>query len=95
MFSEPQPNRHKESLAESITQGITALSKAFHALPVQPNISSSSSTACGISPGKSIDLRMKNLEQLRYIQQLYEDNILTDAEFKEQKQNILESIGKL
>lgn len=93
MFSEPQSKRQKNYLAESSTQGITALSKAIHPLPVQPNIITSST--CGVSPGKSIDLRMKNLEQLRYIQQLYEDNILTDIEFKEQKQNILESIRKL
>ena len=38
---------------------------------------------------------MKNFEQLRYVTQLYEDNILTESEYAEQKQNILESLCKL
>ena len=32
---------------------------------------------------------MKNFEQLRYLQQLYEDNILNETEYLEQKNNIL------
>ena len=92
MFSEPQPKRQKESLAESITQGIAAFSKVIQSPPANNSVTS---PACGVSPGKNIDLRMKNLEQLRYVQQLYEDNILTDVEFAEQKNNILASIRKL
>ena len=97
MFSEPQPKRQKESLAESITQGIAAFSKVIQSPPTNtsPGKNSVTSPSCGISPGKNIDLRMKNLEQLRYVQRLYEDNILTDVEFAEQKNNILASIRKL
>ena len=49
----------------------------------------------GISPGKAVDLRMKNIQQLRYLQQLHDDNILSDAEFLEQKAMILDSLRKL
>lgn len=42
-----------------------------------------------------VDLRMKNLQQLGYLKQLYDDNILTDAEFTEQKESILKAINKL
>ncbi|SMN02688.1 hypothetical protein SPONN_1479 [uncultured Candidatus Thioglobus sp.] len=42
-----------------------------------------------------VDLRMKNFEQLRYLKQLYDDNILTEEEFYEQKENILTSLKKL
>lgn len=49
----------------------------------------------GISPKKSVELRMKNYEQLRYLQQLFEDGILSDWEYAEQKQNILDSLRKL
>ena len=35
---------------------------------------------------------MKNLQQLRYLQSLYEDNILSDHELAEQKQIVLESL---
>ena len=34
-----------------------------------------------MSPSKAVDLRMKNFEQLRYLQQLYEDNILNEKEY--------------
>ena len=48
-----------------------------------------------VSPGKAVDLRMKNYEQLRYIQQLFDDGILTEAEYIEQKQDILASLKRL
>ena len=44
----------------------------------------SASGAC-VSPGKAVELRMKNFEQLRYLQQLFEDGILSDTEYTEQK----------
>ena len=49
----------------------------------------------GLSPGKFADLHMKNLQQLRYLQQLHDDNILSDTEFKEQKQIVLSALRKL
>ena len=35
---------------------------------------------------------MKNFEQLRYLQQLFDDNILSENEYSEQKQNILSTL---
>ena len=35
---------------------------------------------------------MKNLEQLRYLQQLFDDGILNEKEFAEQKNNVLSSL---
>ena len=49
----------------------------------------------GTSPGRSVELRIKNYEQLRYLQQLYNDGILTAEEYHEQKQLIITSIRKL
>ena len=49
----------------------------------------------GISPGKITDLRMKKLQELRELQGLLEQNILTQQEFIEQKQLVLESLRKL
>lgn len=50
-----------------------------------------------VSPGlgQATELRMKNMEQLRYLQGLYNDNIITEDELVEQKQMILETIRKL
>lgn len=47
------------------------------------------------SPTKVAELRMKNLEQLKYINELYKDGVLTEEEFREQKTNILLDIRKL
>ena len=51
--------------------------------------SSLSSTSISLSPCKAADLRMKHLEQLRCIQQLMEDRIISESEFLEQKQIII------
>ncbi len=90
----------KDSLTEALTGAAEAVAKAFapppQALPVSlSNPVSTSSGGIGISPGKSADLRMKNLHQLRFIQQLYEENILSETELTEQKANILAALRKL
>jgi hypothetical protein len=48
-----------------------------------------------VSPAKAVDLRMKNYQQLRFLQQLFEDGILDEKEYTEQKGNILEFLRKL
>ena len=55
----------------------------------------SASVSASKSPGASIDLRMKNFEQLRYLQSLHADGILSAEEYMEQKGNILESLRNL
>ena len=41
------------------------------------------------------DLRIKKLQELRELQQLLEQNVLTDAEFEEQKMLVLNALRKL
>ena len=41
-----------------------------------------------LSPAKSTELKIKNYEQLRYLQNLYDDGILTRTEYTEQTQQI-------
>ena len=48
-----------------------------------------------MSPGKTVELRMKNYQQLRFLQQLFEDGILDEKEFTEQKGNILEFLRRI
>ena len=52
-------------------------------------------TEAGVLPAKSVELRMKVLEQLCYLQQLFDDNVLTKEKYMEQKQSILSSLRKL
>jgi len=59
--------------------------KSSEDLPNPPQVTS----RLGVSPGNAVDLRMKNLQQLRYLQSLYEDNILSEQELAEQKQIVL------
>ena len=84
--------RRKDSLSGALTDAAGVLVKYMDRrgsedLPNQSRV--------GVSPGKVVDLRMKNLQQLRYLQSLYEDNILSDQELAEQKQIVLESLRKL
>ena len=59
------------------------------AIPPKPDCSSK------FSPGKTAYARMKNLEQLRYLQHLFQDGILTKSEYIEQKKNILKALHSL
>lgn len=86
------PKRQKTDLSDVFTDAAKAVAKAFSP-PGTPK--SNMSVPIGISPGKAVELRSKNLEQLRYVQQLYEDNILSTEEFAEQKRMILEALRKL
>ena len=63
--------------------------------PQNVKMGNTSAARVGMSPGKSVELRMKNLQQLRYVQELYEEKILSEPEFIEQKQMILDSLRKL
>lgn len=48
-----------------------------------------------MSPNLSVDIRMKNLEQLRYLQQLMNDGILSNEEFLEQKGMIMDTLRRI
>lgn len=93
--------KHDESMTSAITSAATAIASALSPhpsnVPATPQHVSSSMPPplVGISPGKAADIRMKNLEQLRYTQQLMEDGILTPEEFVEQKKIILKSLRGL
>lgn len=49
----------------------------------------------GISPGKVVNLRSNYLQQMRDLHQLFECGALTEDEFKEQKEPILNQLKKL
>ena len=80
-----------------LSEAATAVAKAFEKQDGSGSAcsGSSSSPSVGVSPGKAVDLRMKNYQQLRYIQQLYDDGILTELEYTEQKREILASLKRL
>ena len=56
---------------------------------------STTSVVVGISPGRATDLRLKKLKELRELQALLEQSILSESEFVEQKAIVLECLRKL
>ena len=99
--------QRKENLSEALTGAAVAFAKVFSGGTQASSgtsdkvgdestpSTSNSALMPGVSPGKAVDLRMKNYEQLRYLQQLYEDGILDHKEYAEQKQEILKFLKKL
>ena len=92
----PPKKQRQETLTDAIAGAATALAKAFGGSAIQtPTTSAGNLNSVGISPGKAADIRMKHLEQLRYLQRLMEDRIISEEEFLEQKQIILNTLRKL
>ena len=96
--STPRKSR-SPSISTVISGAATAVAKALGECSDQRKegggCTSAGPSAVGVSPGKTVDLRMKNYQQLRYIQQLFDDGILTEAEYMEQKRDILSSLKRL
>ena len=98
----PKRLRQQESFSDVIGGAAVAIVRALasetpskakdaSATPCQ----SSTSLPSSLSPAKAVEMRMKNYEQLRYLQQLFDDGILTQEEYEEQKRGILCALRKL
>lgn len=77
----------RESLTDALTGAAVTLTKMFKGDNVEKSAL--------VPPELKIDLRMKSFGQLRYLQQLLDDGILTATEYTEQKENILSSLRNL
>ena len=73
---------HKETMSGYISDAAVAIVEALQDKG-KATVISSNIVSTGISPVKYIDLRMKNFEQLRYLQSLLDDGILAEAEYNE------------
>ena len=103
----PLPKRPKqESLTSALVDAATAFANVISPTSCSSNAESSTEPSTpkipgrgisrtGVSPGRVADVRMKNLEQLRFMQNLLDDGILSTEEFDEQKQLILNTLRKL
>ena len=85
----------QESLSEALTSAATAFAQAFGGSPAIQKSVPPTPTPVGMSPLKAADLRMKHLEQLRFLQQLMEDGIISKDEFAEQKEIVLKTLRKI
>lgn len=89
-FSNPPKRQRTNSLSDSLTGAAIAFANTLSQGPNTIPVSS-----MGVSPGKTIELRMKSYQQLRYLQQLYDDGIIDEEDFKQQKKNVLGSLRSL
>ena len=85
----------KDSLSDAMSSAAVAFADALKDKSQEKLAAAVPEPLIGHSPGKSIAYRMKNFEQLRYLQSLYSDGILTEGEYIEQKTSILSSLRKL
>ena len=103
-FQNVTPKRTRNTVGGAINNAAEAFVKYIDKRNVETpttstmmssTVDANPSTSVGISPSEKVDLRMKNLEQLRYLQSLYDDKILTQDELMEQKQITLDALRKL
>ena len=94
MFTGSIQKQQKESLSDAFASAATAIAKVFSPGQLQTS-GASSSHSVNFSPSKKVEIRMKNLEQLRVLQSLMEDGILNREEFCEQKRIVLQSLSSL
>ena len=92
-FTSTPKKPRQQSYSSAIEGAAIAFAKALGGSP--KDAATPSQPPVGVSPGRAVELRMKNYEQLRYVQQLYDDGILCEEEYAEQKQDILGSLRKL
>ena len=90
--SAPKRPRQSESFSDALSGAAVAIVKALGGETSTKRCDSPTSV---YSPSKSVELRMKNFEQLRYLQQLFDDGVVMQEEYLEQKQGILCALKKL
>ena len=80
-----------------LNEALTGLAKSIVGyLSPQPNTSRVTSTSCAtLSPAKTAQLRSKYMEQLSDLVKLREIGALTNEEYDEQRQVIVDSMRKL
>ena len=88
----------QQSFSDAISGAAVAFARALkndhETTPTRHARTTTTGGTC-ISPANVVDLRMKNFEQLRYLQQLFDDDILSLAEYTEQKDIILCALRNL
>ena len=94
-FHPERKKPRKESLTDALSGAATAICKVLSPTSVSSENNATQNVPSGISPSKTVNLRMKSYEQLRYLKKLHEDGILEDKEYCEQKGNIMMTLRKL
>ena len=92
----PAPMKKKGNLVDALTGAATTVVKMLQSNANTVTVSShtppkTDSVRAGISPLKFAQLRRNCLEDLKRVKELWDDGVLTQEEFEEEKQHILNS----
>ena len=93
-FNPNKKKQKKDDLTNALSGAATAICKALTS-PTAIENNAPQNMPAGISPSKTVNLRMKSYEQLRYLKKLHEDGIIEEEEYCEQKENIMMTLRKL
>ena len=88
-----QPKR--DSMHDTVVDAAKAVAEVLTGLRQKDDhskVPTSQASTTGVSPLRLADIRMKHYEQLRYLHTLFDDGILTEQEFLEQKGTILDTL---
>ena len=96
----PAPMKKKGNLVDALTVAATTVVKMLQSNANTVTVSShtppkTDSVRAGISPLKFAQLRCNCLEDLKRVKELWDDGVLTQEEFEEEKQHILNSLKSM
>ena len=89
MFGPPPKRPKKETFTGAMTSAAVAFANAISPSTQETSSPLHHQPSAMLSPMKSLQLQRKNLSQLHFIQQLFEDKVLTQEEYIEQKRGAL------
>ena len=89
--------RSRRPIEDTVANVVSATVKAMttHSTNQQSSSSSVISQPVGVSPSKVVDISGKCLTQLGNLKKFFEDSVLTEDEWREQKKSILDTLRKL
>jgi len=82
-------------MVDVIAGAASAIVKAIVKAISQPVKEKSPTKVQGLSPLKAVSVRCSCLDDLKKAKELFEDNVLTEEEFKEEKDRILSTLRDL
>ena len=87
----------KTDVVDTLATAAVAIIKALQPSDARPKspAATATRTADGMSPGKKVQLRSQYLNQLKEIQNLRDENVLTADEFQAEKDTILQTLREL
>ena len=90
-------NSPRESLSDVVKTAATAVANVLNKSTSLDSPSKTQVTApqTTVSPARTVQLNSKHLQNIRVLHELYENGVLSDEEFREQKHLILNSMRKL